>query len=93
MSDERTTYRTGGPDERGRARSISPPRWPWLIVAFLLAYPFYWWFVKRVEVGPNELLVLVNKTGRELPPDVCEGSHLIRHHLENQIIECGPNHD
>ncbi len=69
MSEERTTYRTGGPEERGRARSISPPRWPWLIVAIILAYPFYWWFVKRVEVGPNELLVLVNKTGRELPAD------------------------
>ncbi len=28
------------------------------------------WFVFRVEVNPNEILVLVNKTGRTLPTDI-----------------------
>ncbi len=27
----------------------------------------YWWFVQRVEVGPNEVLVLVRKVGQALP--------------------------
>lgn len=54
------------PDEQGPKL----PRFPivrLVLVALVLAYPFYWWFVKRVEVGPNELLVLINKTGRSLP--------------------------
>lgn len=43
----------------------------WLALAPLLAMfgVCYWWFVQRVEVRPGELLVLVRKTGRDLPPD------------------------
>jgi len=29
----------------------------------------YWWFVQRVEVGPEEVLVLVRKVGRDLPAE------------------------
>jgi len=31
------------------------------LVMLALAYPFYWWFIKRVEVPQNHLLVLINK--------------------------------
>ncbi len=65
MSDQRSGTREG---DAGR-RAMRPPRWPWLIALALIAYPFYWWNVKRVEVRPNELLVLVNKTGKEIPAE------------------------
>ncbi|MFQ5805751.1 MAG: SPFH domain-containing protein [Phycisphaerae bacterium] len=29
----------------------------------------YWWFVQRVEVGPEEVLVLVRKVGKDLPAE------------------------
>ncbi len=35
-----------------------------------LGYGAYYWYVCRIEVGPNELLVIVNKTGRNLPPEM-----------------------
>jgi len=39
-----------------------------LVAAFLLIL----WFVVRVEVRANQVLVLVNKSGRPLPPDLGE---------------------
>jgi len=65
MSD----LRIGSHEGDGGRRSIRPPRWPWIIALLLIAYPFYLWYIERVEVGPNELLVLVNKTGQSLPPE------------------------
>ncbi|MFO0974623.1 MAG: SPFH domain-containing protein [Phycisphaerae bacterium] len=62
-----------GPGDGGggarRGRGIAMPRLNWLLLVVLagLVYGGWWWFVERVEVGPNALLVLVNKTGRELP--------------------------
>lgn len=41
-----------------------------LLVVLALAYPFYLWFIERVEVDANELLIVVNKTGRSLPDEV-----------------------
>lgn len=57
----------GPPRRGGYTVDRQPPRWPWLIAAIVALYPFYWWFIKRVEVDTNQLLVLVNKTGTELP--------------------------
>lgn len=61
------------PPFTGSAGKPRPPRVPKislfgvLLVVILVAYPFYYWFVRRVEVGANELLVLINKTGYRLP--------------------------
>ena len=30
----------------------------------------YWWFVARVEVAPDQILILVNKTGKTLPDEL-----------------------
>ena len=38
----------------------------------IVAIGFYYWFIARVEVGADELLILVNKTGRTLPPEFTE---------------------
>jgi hypothetical protein len=42
--------------------------------------------------GWNELYRLPRLGRRELFPDVREGSHLTRHDIKNQIIECGSSH-
>lgn len=69
------------PSDEGRYRRARPvrpsipqgPRFPrinWLVIlvaAVVLAYPFYYWFIVRTEVGANDLLVLVNKTGDPIP--------------------------
>ncbi len=77
---ERTEFPTGesayAPGSgSGRGRPFSPGSFPhlpgrglWIaLLVFLLAYPFYYWYIKRVEVDANELLVLINKTGKVLP--------------------------
>lgn len=56
----RPTYVPRPPRGRGRA-------WLWVLLAAVLAYPFYYWYVVRTEVYANELLVLINKTGDTLP--------------------------
>ncbi len=38
----------------------------------IVAIGFYYWFIARVEVGADELLILVNKTGLTLPPEFAE---------------------
>lgn len=38
-----------------------------LLVALAAGYGFYEWFIVRVEIPPEKVLVLVNKTGRTLP--------------------------
>ncbi|MBI4579257.1 MAG: hypothetical protein HY718_06115 [Planctomycetes bacterium] len=59
----------------GTFQPSGPPRLPrlnlgrLLVLLVVLAYPFYYWFIVRVEVNANQLLVLVNKTGRTLPAD------------------------
>ncbi len=40
---------------------------------------FWYWFVERVEVNPNEILVLVNKTGKSVPPE-------LRHEYGDQVV-------
>ncbi len=58
--------------------SIPPQRFPWIL--FLIALGLIlvvvllgvWWFVIRVEVNANEILVLVNKSGRALPSDLSD---------------------
>lgn len=58
--------------------SIPPRRFPWLalvagwVLLAAVALVAIWWFVIRVEVDANQILVLVNKSGRELPPDLVE---------------------
>ena len=56
--------------------SIPPPRGGWLasliglaLLAAVLAGGVYW-FIIRVEVNANEILGLVNKTGRTIPADL-----------------------
>lgn len=64
--------------------SVPPPRpWPMLGAALLLlavvGVAGVYWFVIRVEVGPNEILLLVNKTGREIPPE-------LQHEFGDQVV-------
>src|SRR5438477_4600412 len=41
-----------------------------IILALAIVYTGYFWFVRRVVVGPNEVLVLMKKDGtRSLPAD------------------------
>ena len=40
------------------------------VLIFLIG--FYYWFIARVEVHANEVLVLNNKTGDPIPPDLAE---------------------
>lgn len=35
-------------------------------------YSGYHWFICRIEVGPNEMLIIVNKTGRDLPAELAD---------------------
>lgn len=64
-------------DDRIRP-SIRPIRLPLLPsvlgLAFLLvvAIAGVFWFVVRVEVGANKILVLVNKTGKVIPPELSD---------------------
>lgn len=37
------------------------------IVLIVIGLPFFIWFGCRIEVGPNELAVLIKKTGKDLP--------------------------
>lgn len=46
-----------------------------LLAALLLAGVAYWWIIQRVEVGPDQLLILVRKTGASLPDS--EGGQVI----------------
>lgn len=40
----------------------------WLVLLLVVVgYPLWLWFVVRTEVNANELLVIVNKTGRTIP--------------------------
>ena len=55
-------------------RSLPLPGGPWFLVKVLLAllviYGAYFWLIRRVVVGPNEVLVLLKKNGsRSLPGD------------------------
>lgn len=57
----------GRPWSGARRKPPGPKPLRLLIGLLVLAYPFYYWFVVRVEVNANELLVLVNKMGRIIP--------------------------
>jgi|CXWL01.1.fsa_nt_gi regulator of protease activity HflC (stomatin/prohibitin superfamily) len=62
--------------------SIRVSLWAVLVgLAFLLLFAvgFVYWFVIRVEVNAGEILVLVNKTGRELPTD-------LTHEFGDQVV-------
>lgn len=50
-----------------------------LLILFALAYPFYWWFIKRVEVPQNHLLVLINKGALMSEPAMPKG-------FETQVV-------
>ena len=50
-----------------------------LLVLAALTYPFYWWFIKRVEVPQNHILVLVNKGALLNEPGMPKG-------FETQVI-------
>ncbi len=58
-----------GRDAGGRRWSGSIRAAAIAVIVLVLVYPFYAWFIKRVEVNANELLVLVNKTGRNVPTE------------------------
>ncbi|MCH7702035.1 MAG: hypothetical protein IID37_10130 [Planctomycetes bacterium] len=67
--------RNGGP-LRPRIVPSKRPSLVWPIVggvlSLLLAYPAFLWFVCRVEVENEQILVLVNKTGKTLPPELAD---------------------
>jgi len=71
MSESDLTYHTSGPNPPGGPRrmgligSIVFAACA-LIVVVLLAF----WYVVRVEVDADEVLILVNKTGRNIPADL-----------------------
>jgi regulator of protease activity HflC (stomatin/prohibitin superfamily) len=68
---------TPPPPSRGsRPRQFDTPQLPKIpgravLFGLILLLPIlgvcYWWFVQRVEVGPDQVLVLVRKVGRDLP--------------------------
>ena len=53
---------------RGRGSLIATAISGLLLLA--VAIGGFMWFVVRVEVEPNEILVLVNKTGKTIPPEL-----------------------
>ena len=66
--------------QRGGDDPIPPPRIPGrrpgvaqtiatLILAAAVVYGGYFWFIRRVVVGPNEVLVLMKKDGARTLPD------------------------
>src|SRR5215218_91265 len=70
------------PDDRSRVRpSIRPPRLPFqrpgmlrailsIVLGVAVIYGAYFWFIRRIVVAPNEVLVLLKKNGtRSLPAD------------------------
>ena len=66
-------FERGSFDER-RDGSSSPLRLIPIVLAALLAigiiYAGYFWFIRRIVVGPGEVLVLMKKNGtRSLPDD------------------------
>ncbi|MEE8169691.1 MAG: SPFH domain-containing protein [Phycisphaerae bacterium] len=71
MVDHENQYRIVRP-----SRVSGPYRLPlWIgggLLLLIAAYPAYLWFIERVEVLPNQILVLVNKTGRMMPTEVRE---------------------
>ncbi len=46
----------------------------------LAAVGFYYWFIARVEVGTDEMLILVNKTGRDIPASLADDD------LQTQVV-------
>jgi len=60
----------------GAARRPMPPQLAigvgGLVVLAVVAILLVFWFVIRVEVNANEILVLVNKTGKTLPPEMID---------------------
>ena len=42
------------------------------VLVLAVAFVSFLWFVVRVEVNPEELLVLVNKTGKRLPAELAD---------------------
>lgn len=43
-----------------------------LVVLLIAGIGFYYWFIARVEIESDELLVLINKTGRSLPAELAD---------------------
>jgi regulator of protease activity HflC (stomatin/prohibitin superfamily) len=48
-----------------------------VVVLLLVAWPLYWWFIQRVEVPANHVLILVRKVGAELPPSEVAASQVV----------------
>jgi regulator of protease activity HflC (stomatin/prohibitin superfamily) len=42
------------------------------VFVLIFVIGFYYWFIARVEVHANEVLVLINKTGDPIPPDLAD---------------------
>ena len=67
--------RNGGPLRPRIVPSKRPSLiWPIAggVLSLILAYPAFLWFVCRVEVENEQILVLVNKTGATLPPELAD---------------------
>lgn len=46
------------------------------VIALVVAGVGYWWFVQRIEIGADELCILVRKVGTDLP-DAAEGQVIL----------------
>ncbi len=67
--------RNGGPLRPRIVPSKRPSLiWPiaGVVLMAILAYPAFLWFVCRWEVENEQILVLVNKTGDTLPPELAD---------------------
>lgn len=67
MYEEDNSFRMTREPEELPPRASGWKRILGVVIGLGLAYGAYWWFIERVEVRANELLVLVNKTGHEVP--------------------------
>ncbi|MBN2448068.1 MAG: hypothetical protein JXO22_15165, partial [Phycisphaerae bacterium] len=69
-------------DSGPRVINIVPPQVPravlliGLLLALVVLGVFYWWFIQRVEVPANHVLVLTHRVGRTLPDKLPNGDPL-----------------
>ena len=74
-----------------RVIELSPPNIPKFALLLLLALILaglgvgYWWFVQRIEVPAEHVLILMRRTGSTLP-SVDPNGDLLPEHLRDQVV-------
>lgn len=69
MATRSTEFQIIGDDDDRPRRGHPLLRILAILILLVVAYPMYVWFVDRVEVRANELLVLIKKTGQTIPAE------------------------